>query len=461
MIVVGGGLTGAAAAVQLARARPALAITVIEPRAQLGRGMAYTAPDRDHRLNAAPEGHTLDPDDPGDLRRWLEATGVLASDPESVADNGVVYVRRHDYGRYVGDRVGEQPSIRHLRDTAIDVVPGTASVTVRTAAGATLACELVVIATGNARPRLPPPLDGLGGHPAVIEDPGDLERIRAIAPDARVLLVGGALTALDIASTLVRRGHRGLVTVASRRGLRPRPHRRAPPAPDAPSVFERTLGPIPAFVREAGFPPSVRALLRALRRRIAEVEAAGGEWQTAFDELRDVVWRLWPVIGPADKRRFLRRLRHWYDVHRFRAPPQNVDLVGAAERQGIVRYRVLRVASAEEVGGAIAVNGEPYDAIVNCTGLDPSAGAADNPLLGALLERGILSRDASGLGFSVDAECRPVGRDGTAAPRLRVLGPPTAGTFGDPLGAPFIVPQVRRALAGMLAMLDGEAPSCP
>jgi uncharacterized NAD(P)/FAD-binding protein YdhS len=138
-----------------------------------------------------------------------------------------------------------------------------------------------------------------------------------------------------------------------------------------------------------------------------------------------------------------------------------VALVSAAERQGIVRYRVLRIASAEVVGGSIAVNGEPYDAIVNCTGLDPSAGIADNPLLGALLERGILSRDASGVGFSVDAECRPVGRDGMARQRLRVLGPPTAGTFGDPLGAPFIVPQVRRALPGMLAVLDRAPMPCP
>jgi len=210
---------------------------------------------------------------------------------------------------------------------------------------------------------------------------------------------------------------------------------------------------MPAFVLAAGSPPSVRKLLRALRRRIAEIEAAGGEWQTAFDELRDVVWRFWPAIESADKRRFLRRLRHWYDVHRFRAPPQNVALVEAAELAGIVRYRTLRIMGAEAMNGCIAVDGEPYDAVVNCTGLDPAAGAADNPVLAAMLERGILTCDPSGLGFSVDAECRPLGRGGAPHERLRVLGPPTAGTFGDPLGAPFIVPQVRRALPGMLALL--------
>lgn len=219
-------------------------------------------------------------------------------------------------------------------------------------------------------------------------------------------------------------------------------------------MVERTAGPIPEFVLAAGWPPSVRNLLRALRRRIAEVEAAGGEWQTAFDELRDVAWRLWPAVPAADKRRFHRRLRQWYDVHRFRAPPQNLALVEAAEREGRVRYRVTRIVRAEADGARICVNGESFEAVVNCTGLDPATGAADNPLLARLMERGVLSRDPSGVGFAVDADCRPLAGDGSAHPLLRVLGPPTAGTFGDPLGAPFIVPQVHRALPSMLATLD-------
>ena len=451
---MGGGLTGAAAALQLARARPALTITIVEPRAEIGRGIAYTAEDPDHRLNAAPEGHTLDPDDPGDLRRWLEASGVLAADPESVAPNGVVYVRRHDYGRYIGEKVREHAGIGHLRDSAVDIASSPAGLTVRTAGGAALECRLAIIATGNARPRLPGPLAALAGHPAILDDPGELSRVRAIAPDARVLLVGGALTALDIASTLVRRGHRGTITVVSRRGLRPRPHRREPPAADGPTMVERTSGPMPGFVLAAGWPPSVRNLLRALRRRIAEVEAAGGEWQSAFDELRDVAWRVWPALSAADKRGFHRHLRQWYDVHRFRAPPQNLALVEAAERQGGVRYRVTRIVSAEADGTCIRVNDESFEAVVNCTGLDPAAGAAGNPLLARLLQSGVLSRDASGVGFAVDPDCRPLARDGTAHPLLRVLGPPTAGTFGDPLGAPFIVPQVHRALPSVLATLD-------
>ena len=87
---------------------------------------------------------------------------------------------------------------------------------------------------------------------------------------------------------------------------------------------------------------------------------------------------------------------------------------------------------------------------MNCTGLDPACGADENPFLASLVRKGLLQRDATGVGFAVDLRCRPIGVDEHAHPRLRVVGPPTAGTFGDPLGTLFIAPQIARVVAGML-----------
>ena len=39
-----------------------MAISIIEPREHLGRGLAYSAADADHRLNAPLEGHVIDLD---------------------------------------------------------------------------------------------------------------------------------------------------------------------------------------------------------------------------------------------------------------------------------------------------------------------------------------------------------------------------------------------------------------
>lgn len=476
--IVGGGYSGAAAAVQLARAATApLAVTLVEPRPEPGAGLAYSAEDPDHRLNGSPENHFIDPRDTGEFRRWCEREGLMAADPEALAPDGTPFVRRRAFGAFMAAAVREQAAragaatLRHLRDTARDAWEDRDALVVATASGQALASDLVVVATGNALPRLPAPFAALQPHPGLIGDPFALERVRAIPPAARVLVLGGGLTALDIASTLVRAGHRGPVTVVSRRGLRPRPHRcmvAGPPAPDA-ALLERIEGPVPEFVQAAGPAPSARALLRALRGRIRSLERPQAQWYAPFDALRDVLWKVWPTLATAEKRRVLRHLRPWYDAHRFRAPPQNDALVRGAEARGEVAYRTMRARAARIApGGAIEVDFSAregtctlaFDAVVNCTGLDPASGARDNPFLAALLARGLARVDPTGVGLAVDAQCRALGRDGTAHERLRVIGPPTAGTFGDPLGAMFIAAQVRRILPGMLAAIERSPAPC-
>ena len=72
---------------------------------------------------------------------------------------------------------------------------------------------------------------------------------------------------------------------------------------------------------------------------------------------------------------------------------------------------------------------------------------------GALLARGLVRIDPSGVGLAVDSQCRAIPADGVALDRLRIIGPPTAGTFGDPLGGIFIAAQVGRMLPGVFAAL--------
>jgi uncharacterized NAD(P)/FAD-binding protein YdhS len=232
----------------------------------------------------------------------------------------------------------------------------------------------------------------------------------------------------------------------------------------APGLTQRIEAPVASFIVEAGDPPTTRSLLRALRYRIGEVEAAGHTWHVAFDELRNVVWQVWPRLALSEKRRFLKRLRPWWDAHRFRAPPQNDAMVREAERHGRIEFKAARLHSAtQEADGRIRVDlldrdtGSRqvmhFDAVINCTGLDASAGLRDNAFLAALQKRGHLCPDGSGLGLAVDQAARAIGSDGSARDALRVVGPPTAGTFGDPTGVVFIAAQIRRVLPSILQAL--------
>ncbi|NIC43765.1 FAD/NAD(P)-binding protein [Aquabacterium sp. A08] len=466
--IVGGGFTGVSAAVQLVRHAPfPLEITLIESRERVGPGLAYSTSDPDHRLNGPAWIHSVDPTEGAHFLRWCEAQGVFQRDPDAVQASGAAFVRRSEFGRYLEDTLRAHSvwpatgsTIEVLRDTAIDVVSHGQSVKVMTSGGHASPADVVLLATGNAVPRLQRPLDQcLERHPAVIANPLETWRLAGIPVEARVLVIGSGLTALDVLSTLRRQGHQAPVVVLSRRGLRPRaqaPHNVPMEQPTGRQLLDRVLNQPPAFITQA--PPTLRAWLKALRVRIREDAALGRSWHVAFDELRDTVWQLWPRLPETQQRRFLGKLRTWYDVHRFRSPPPTEAIVNAALARGQVYLRAARLLSVEPMAGGPGllvrsrrsskdeVSEEQFDAVVNCTGLDVAARTAANPLLSALVRSGRLQVDACGVGYSVDANCRAVDANGQAQPSLRVIGPPTLGTFGDPAGAMYIAAQIHRLL---------------
>lgn len=477
--IVGGGFSGVSAAVQLVRHSPVpLAITLIESRERVGPGLAYATHDPDHRLNGPTWVHAVDPVDGEHFTRWCEQNGVFEADPQALQPNGTAFVRRAVLGAYLEDQVRQHAhwpatgsTIRTLQDRAVHAWPSGGpdggEVTTLTERGQTLNADLLLLATGNAEPRLQAPLDpALAQHPGVIENPLVTARLLGIARDARVLIVGSGLTSLDVVSTLQRQGHTGGITVVSRRGLRPR----AQPLASGTAVhpvgrqnLDRLLGPAPAFLTQAR--PELRSWIQALRQQIREAVARGDSWNIPFDDLRDSVWQLWPTLPAAQQRRFLRSVRTWYDVHRFRSPPQTEAIHNEALAAGRVVHIAARLRSLaaradahridavlQPAGGAAAVT-ECFDMVVNCTGLDASARTAGNPLLQSLVAHGTLRSDACGIGYAVDPDCRVIDARGTVLPRIRLIGPPTLGTFGDPGGAMFIAAQIHRMLPDVFGLL--------
>ena len=486
IVIVGGGFTGVCAAVQAVRlSHQPLALTVLDPAEQPGLGLAYRSADPDHRLNAPTFVHSMLPGDAWHFSRWCAQQELAATDPQAWRADGSSYIRRSDFGRYIGATLREHsqgwPSgatITHRRDLAVGLAGGPGGMQVQTALGPPLAADLVLVASGHPLPQLPPACAaGLAAHPAVIEHPlGQPQRLHAIPAQAKVLLLGSGLTALDILSTLVQRGHRGPIEVVSRHGLRPRPQGPLPAAlqqalrGDLDSlppglVLARLNGPPPAYLAAPALAPDLRQWVQALRAQIRQALAAGGSWYSAFDDLRDAVWQLWPTLPAAQQQRFVRTLRPCYDVHRYRSPPQNEAILQAAVATGQIRFQAARLQSAAPTAGAAGVavwlrprgSSAPVlrqvDVLINCTGQDATSGRVMNPFLAALLREGRLRRDPSGIGVEVDAECRAVGAAGSADPALRVLGPPSVGSRGDAIGAMFIAAQIHRMLPGALAVL--------
>ena len=472
LVVVGGGFSGVSVAVQVARYAPQpVRITIVEPEAQLGRGLAYSTPDPDHRLNGPFFTHSVDPLDTNDGDRWAQRNNLLEEDPDAQCATGI-FPRRRDFARYLADAVAvhaaanpSRSSIKHQRNRVVAIERGATGLLVQLDDGTALPADQVVLAIGNPPPRLPAMLQAWADHPALLGSPWQPGGLRGIDADARVTVMGSSLTAADVLATLMRQQHRGPITVFSRRGLRPREQR--PPDPNAPAspaaswLVDRINGQVPEFLAAVlRSKPGARELTRAVRQEIAACVARGEAWQAAFDGLRDVVWQVWPHLPVVEQRRFLRHLRPWYDVHRFRMSPPTTTLIDPAVARGQIRFmaaRLDRIASApaeEAAGLQVSVIDRQEqtltlatDAFVNCSGLDLTGRPRPGSLPARLLADGLLQPNPNGLGFLVAPGSNEVlAADGRPVTGLRLVGPPSAGCYGDPLGAMFIAVQIRRML---------------
>lgn len=438
--IIGGGFTGAACAYHLARQLPvgSARIVVYEPRVLLGGGLAYDTDERVHRINVPAARMTLLPEDAEHFQRWLLETGALSDDPEAATPDGHIFARRSAFGRYVGAQLAPFVSagvVEHRR-TAVRTVTEDQAGGWRVEAedGSVLSVDRLVVATTHPSPQAPAALDrALAGHPRYIPDatvPGALSRIE---PDDRVLVVGTGLTAADVIASLDDAGHRGLITAVSRRGLRSRGHHLLPQDPFG----------------EFADPPvrSARALLRNVRNSLAAANAVGWTWHAVFDRLRGQGGEIWRALPLAERRRLVRFLRPYWDVHRFRIAPQVEAAIDRRLAAGTLAFHAASIAGVvHEADDGIAVTfrprhgGQPfegrYDAVVVTTGPGHQSILSSQPFLTGLGKAGVLQADAVGLGIAVDDGSRAIRADGRQVRTLYVAGPLARGTFGELMGLP-------------------------
>jgi len=229
IVIIGGGFTGTALAIHLARAGQAgWHVTVIEPRAQLAQGVAYGTTDPAHRINVPAARMQLAGDEEGIFDRDYRASPAFQADPDALWRDGNVYPQRGEFGRWVNTQFVHQQQhspvkLSHLRDSAVALQDGV----VTTASGQKIRADQVVLAISHPPPDLPALLKPLQGHPGLIANPWQNGALAQVAPDDRVAIIGSGLTMSDVVASLHRQQHRGEITAFSRRGQLPRA---SPPA---------------------------------------------------------------------------------------------------------------------------------------------------------------------------------------------------------------------------------------
>jgi uncharacterized NAD(P)/FAD-binding protein YdhS len=427
LAIIGDGAAGTLLAHALASFERPSDIVWIGRSERFGPGLAYGTEDPAHLLNVRAGQLSADPEKPSHFSRFA----CVPAD---------AFAARRDYGRYLAGLVTRAT---RLRTDVTGLERRSDGFILQLGERHQLAARRVALALGLARPsgRL------LRDVPPRFVHADPWAPLPPLAAEAPVLLLGTGLTMADVLLSLRARGHRGPVVAVSRRGLLPHAHLETPPPPWSPGPFDAV---------------SLRARVSAIRMEIARAELSGQDWRAAFDALRPHTTWLWRQLSAADRARFLRHVRRFWDVHRHRLPPPVAARLEEEQRSG-----ALRVVAGQLVGWRLR-SGDRLDALLRLrTGQEVSEEAAllidcTGPELDLrrvaglprqLLRAGLAAPSDSGLGLAATGQGEL--RDSTGAPvrGLFALGALLAGELWETTA----IPEIRAQAWGLARRLDDEA----
>lgn len=419
LAIVGAGFSAMSLLRQLVERDAPLDEVMLYGRAdEFTTGPAYGLNAVDALLNTRAADLGLVPERPGEFADWVGLEG-LARD---------AFLPRRLYGAYLREslivsRSRNRFPIRVQAANVDAIVPSNDAFDVA-AEGRTERADILVLAIGNLPPApLPGPMAALHDFEGFVDDPWRADWESRVTSASRVVILGTGLSTVDHVQRLRALGVRPPVRVLSRRGLLPQAHllRRGLPA----SLSERLI--------EASQAGALRQLVSALR----DACDAANNWQSVMDAFRPHTGTAWQALPAAERQRFLRHVRPFWDVHRHRLSPAVHERIDHWIQSGWVKVIAGRVVEASVSGGeaALVVRARgndrteriQCDLVLRATGREGSSLGPSMPVLDELVARGMLQADPNGLGLAVDPEGRPFNDSGGTTGNLFVLGAAARG----------------------------------
>jgi uncharacterized NAD(P)/FAD-binding protein YdhS len=420
--IVGAGFCGTVLAAHLLRQSPATATSIhlFERGAAMGRGLAYAARDWPYLLNVPAGRLSVDSTDPLQFLRFAQRTR-----PHADAED---FLPRELYGDYLQEVLAQAerdaPAQVRLTRTLAEVTRISRSGSafdIEINGGDAWIADYVVLAVGDPPPPIASWAHGVHDHPAYHVDPW--RHPRTLDSTKVVVIVGSGLTMADVALSLSDsvEGAPRMVSI-SRHGLLPLPQ----------TVFRSSAlsaHAIPELTRAK----SMRKLTAIIRQTIDAFEEEGGDWREVVTVVRHWVPTLWCQLPDVERRRFVRHVRAYWDVHRHRMPPQLSSRLESLRATGQLEVSAGRIVNMVPQGSRVSVTWRHRggnslrsvlaDAVVNATGPKHSIKDTRDPLLRSLHGTGLICPDELELGLHTTANGRCVGADGSSHAPLYYLGP--------------------------------------
>jgi uncharacterized NAD(P)/FAD-binding protein YdhS len=432
LVIVGAGFSGAVTAIEyLKRANAYDELIIINKTGKMAKGLAYGTNSPHHHLNV-PAGNM----------------SALVNFPDSFVEycklqqhdiDGKAFVARKIYGEYLetllatAEQEGETKTTRLVAEV-VRLEYRDSKVILTLDNGQLLIADHVVLSFGNFPPMVPKPLFEFRDSGIFLNDPWALIGHRCAARAPRVLIIGNGLTAVDATLNINTQFPEASFTLLSRRGLTPQAHReRLPTTPYTGTIGSQLLAS----------KPTIKEYIKLLRK---EVSLTPDRWRDVISSLRPITSMLWEKLNTEERRRFLRHVQPYWDIHRHRLAPQS-----AKSFQNLIdthRIRILqaRITKAAQQGQRIVIDAKErntqkvstleFDFVVNCTGPCTDLHAINSQLIKALLRDGTIAPDSLKLGILTDSEYETINVRGESNTWLSYIGPMLRASYWEATAVP-------------------------
>jgi uncharacterized NAD(P)/FAD-binding protein YdhS len=450
VVVVGGGFSGTMLAANLVWRVPGLSIAVVDKGPLPGRGLAYGTKYDCHLLNVPAAKMSALPEDPDHFLRWARANYRQSVQPTS-------FLPRRLYGRYVSSLLeeatgtGAAENFHWIQGEVTSFARERSRMTIQLRDGSTLAAKSVVLAMGN----FPPAnlnIPGLSANSErYVPSPWSAAALDGIPKDGNVLLIGSGLTSVDVAVALKTEGFAGHIHILSRRGLLPRIH--------------RTTNRCPQFWNENS-PRTTLALLQFVRAQVRAASENNGDWPEVIDALRPVTQTIWQSLPLPERKRFLRHVRPYWEVHRHRIAPEIGNAITELIDSGNATVHAGRLIDYREFSDHVEVGWRDRhtqsrrhlraDRVINCTGPETDCRNVNDPLIKNLLAQGLARPDQLSLGLDVDSNSALLDFGGNPSTSFYAIGPIRKGSLWESTAVPELRAQASELAEHLVATLLPE-----
>ncbi len=444
----GGGFSGTFTAIHLAQRLSDRQIILFEESGEAGPGLAYRSDDAHALLNIPVRRMSAWQDDPNHFLHYAHRNLGPDVSPED-------FLPRRVFGDYIksclAGALEKCPNLKIDRRSVVDIhANGAGNVALLTLKDqSVLMASRVILATGNQDSAFS---SSIWAHHTLSARRADT--FTRVQPGEIVLVIGTGLTMIDAVLELDRLGNASEIHAISRHGLVPQPYQAAS------SIQPPSLDELPDA--------DLRRSVRLFRQAIARHEREGGDWRDLFAALRPATPSLWQEMSAADRKRFLRFISPFWEIHRHQCAPVAYAAFQALIEEGKLDLQRGTIVSVERKNERFRLGLAPRnraavtrwieaDHIIDATGPARDITGISHPLIRNLLRRGFLVPDEHRLGARVQADYRAIQRGGQPLEWLYIIGPMLRARYFEATA----VPELRLHTAALASRLAADLEAKP